>query len=160
MSSRNDRQICVVLDTNSWISNMLLRTPLGRSLVFAIIQLEAVIGLPDVVKRELPARWRDLAHTNLTKARDSQQTISGMTGGKFESTLPEEDGLFALCEQRLQELNKLLAPVPMTIEHAQHALDRVIAHLPPNGEKDEQFRDTLLWEAVGNYHLDKAGRIG
>jgi hypothetical protein len=38
--------------------------------------------------------------------------------------------------------------VPMTIGHAQRALDRIIAHVPPCGRNNEQFRDAAIWEVV------------
>jgi hypothetical protein len=38
--------------------------------------------------------------------------------------------------------------VPFTFEQAQSALRRVLDKVPPNGEKNQQYKDTLIWLAV------------
>jgi len=38
--------------------------------------------------------------------------------------------------------------VPFTLEHAKAALEMVDARMPPNGEKNQQFKDSAIWQAV------------
>jgi hypothetical protein len=38
--------------------------------------------------------------------------------------------------------------VPFTIEHAKAALSMVNAKSPPNGENNQQFKDSAIWQAV------------
>src|SRR5207249_2739195 len=48
----------------------------------------------------------------------------------------------------------LIERVPITLEHVHSALDRVNSETPPNGPKNQQFKDSLIWEAA----LDLATR--
>ena len=49
---------------------------------------------------------------------------------------------------RLTELEPFLVRVPFTFKQAQSALRRVLDKVPPNGENNQQYEDTLIWLAV------------
>jgi hypothetical protein len=48
----------------------------------------------------------------------------------------------------LKEHEQILTRVAFTVEHARGALDRVLSELPPNGPKNQQFKDSAIWEAI------------
>jgi hypothetical protein len=52
------------------------------------------------------------------------------------------------AQERLTELGKVILRVPFTLEHAKEALDMVDARVPPNGPKNQQFKDSAIWQAV------------
>jgi hypothetical protein len=45
-------------------------------------------------------------------------------------------------------MGPLLKRAPFTLEHAKSALRRVNEESPPNGLKNQQFKDSAIWEAV------------
>ena len=52
-NSENNKPICVVLDTNIWRRNPLLKNPLGAALLFSLRRTGACIGLPEVIEDEI-----------------------------------------------------------------------------------------------------------
>ncbi len=136
------RKVCIVLDTNVWRESNCLRAPSAISLVDTGILLGAMIGLPEVVERELKILWRDDAEDSLEVAQRFERTI-----GRALS-LPTIEQIEHVLAGRLEELASLIVRVPLTIEHARGALDRIDQHLPPCGQNNEQFRDCAIWEAA------------
>lgn len=47
------RPICVVSDTNVWRSELLLRTARGVALLYKIRRSGGVLGMPEVIEREI-----------------------------------------------------------------------------------------------------------
>ena len=84
----------------------------------------------------------------LEKARDIEQTLQRMWEPFGRIGLPTEASLTKAYDRRIGQLESLLVRVPLTLNHVHRAMERVIAHLPPSGPNNEQFRDTLIWEAV------------
>ncbi len=52
------------------------------------------------------------------------------------------------AQGRLRELEGLLKRVPFNFEQAKSALQRVMNETPPNRPKDQQYKDSVVWEAV------------
>jgi hypothetical protein len=143
------RKICIVLDTNVWLSDHVLRTRLGASLVHTVAQLGAIIGLPEVVERELKPRWLDRIRDLLGRAVPIARLLVSMAGEEDEDLYlpPSEEQLVHAQQERLAELEAIMERAPLTLAQTSRAMDRVIARLPPSA-KEEQFRDSALWEAV------------
>src|SRR5689334_17905000 len=82
--------LCIVLDTNIWIGEALLRTSGGQSLLHALKQMEAYIGLPEVVETEVPqiqvARFLEVA----TTFRDAIKKLTQYASDLPAYDLPEE----------------------------------------------------------------------
>jgi hypothetical protein len=76
------------------------------------------------------------------------ETILILTGSRDEYEVPSEADLERHAKDRFEELSDFLKRVPFTIEHAKAALQRVNAGLPPNNPKNQQFKDSAIWEAV------------
>src|SRR5687767_1960869 len=71
-----------------------------------------------------------------------------LMGSADDYQVPSEAEFEESAKSRLQELNSLLRRVPFTLEHAKSALKRVNDETPPNGPKNQQFKDSAIWEAV------------
>jgi hypothetical protein len=52
------------------------------------------------------------------------------------------------ADRRLAELSTFFVRVPFSFEQAERALQRVLDKVPPNGENNQQYKDTLIWGAV------------
>jgi hypothetical protein len=140
--------ICAVLDTNVWVyQSRMLRTPLGAAFLFAVHRLPAKIGLPEVVEREVAKRVELLAGELIERAVDAHRQALQLVGRLPEFASPSEP-LNAAARERLAELDGVIHRVPFSFDQASRALDKVIAETPPNGPKDQQFKDSVLWEAV------------
>lgn len=53
--SAEQKQICVVIDTNIWLqeSSLLMRTAMGSALLYILKQSNGKIGLPEIIEEEL-----------------------------------------------------------------------------------------------------------
>ena len=149
MNIQAPKQICVVLDTNLWISHLMLRRGLGASLLHSLNRVNGYLGLPEIVEREILKNVVSVGLKANEAIKNHFETISTLTGSRFRyPTLPPEEKLTASIVDRLNAIDKLLIRVPFTLEHAKAALDRVIFGLPPNGPKNQQFKDSAIWEAI------------
>lgn len=142
-------RICVVVDTSVWRSEPLLKTPLGVTLTYTVHRRGGLIGLPEVVELELAsqiieagldARGKANAHLHMLETIADSPSLDGF--------LPDEDKLRQKVDTRISELEPLLVREPFTFEHAKAALIMVNSKLPPNGDKDQQFKDSAIWQAV------------
>ncbi len=62
--------------------------------------------------------------------------------------LPGDAAFSTAMTERLNQLGPLVERMPFTFPHAQRALRMVNEELPPNAEKNQQFKDSAIWAAV------------
>ena len=142
------RPDCVVIDTNIWRSELLLRTPKGVSLVYTLGRQGGYIGLPEVIEREVTNQVLEHACDANRKVEDGSRIISTLTDTPFLPFSASEVALEQAIRTRLGELERILVRVPFTVAHANAALDMVNARVPPNGKGNQQFKDSAIWQAV------------
>lgn len=140
--------VSVVIDTNVWRSELLLRTSMGVAVLHAVHRTGSRICLPEVVERELRKHIVAAGVEAVGSTRRGLETIQRLTGSMPVVPLPSEDELGQKVDERLAELSSLIDRVPFDIDHARRALDRVDDQLPPNGPKNQQFKDSVIWEVV------------
>jgi len=149
VNTKESRQVCVVLDTNLWISNLMMRRGLGASLLHSLNRVGGYLGFPEVVEREMTKHMVRVGLEANEEIKKHFDTIGMLTGSKPRyPSLPTEEKFHRCVLDRLTELSKLLRRVPFTLDHAKSALDRVLLGLPPNGPKNQQFKDSAIWEAI------------
>ena len=142
------RPDCVVIDTNVWRSQLLLKTPLGMSFVYALGRQKGFLGLPEVIERELTRQIVELGLEQTAKMADPFARLNTLVGPTLPQPAATKEELERLTRARIAELEPILVRIPFTLEHAQAALDMVNAKVPPNGEKNQQFKDSAVWQAI------------
>jgi hypothetical protein len=144
------KPLCVVLDTNIWLSRrfLLLKTPLSAALLFALGRRGGRVGLPEVLESEIVKQLSLAAVGYATSLEAARSALEDM-GAKVPATfvLPTAE-LEALPKERLDALADYLVRTPMTIDHARRALAMVNGEVPPNGPKNQQFKDSLIWQSL------------
>lgn len=150
-----------VLDTNVWLQTHLLRGITSEAALFHLKMARARICLPEIVEKELVKNVVDMGTRACTTIRESEALISRFVPNIsrwYEKSGAGEDRTYQeAVAKRLLELGPLILRVPLTLEHFQAALDRVMAETPPNSPGNQQFKDSLLWEAV--LTLNGYGRV-
>jgi len=142
------KRICVVVDTCVWRAEPLLKTPLGVTLVYTLSRRGGVVGLPEVVELELKSQIVEAGLEAANKARGPLHILRTITDVPSLGTdLPTQVTLSQKVDERIAQLAPVLAREPFTAEHAKAALAMVNAKLPPNGEKNQQFKDSAIWQA-------------
>jgi len=142
------RRLCLVADTNQWVAHLMLRSPTAAAVLFSLVTQDGALGMPEVLEEEIK---RQAAHQGRKARRDVQgglDALRRLLGSAPDPTLPSDDVLAAAAGLRLSELDSLLVRVPFDWSQAQEGLRRVLDRVPPNGEKDQQYKDTLIWLGV------------
>lgn len=74
--------------------------------------------------------------------------LEALMGSRSTYSIPSADDIEERARARLRELEPYFLRVPFTLEHSNSALDRVNSGLPPNNPKNQQYKDSAIWEAV------------
>ena len=143
-----NRQVFVLIDTSVWRAQPLLRTPLGAALLYYVRRTDSKIALPEVVELEIAKQLYRAAAEARGKAENSFGILQQIMGKMPEFKVPSDAEVHKAIKDRFDELSSLIERVPFTLEHARQALQRVIDEAPPNGPKNQQFKDSAIWEAA------------
>lgn len=142
------KPICVIIDTNVWRSHLLLRVGLGPALLHVIHRRNGKIGMPEVIENEIKMTLFAAGCDAVEVVRKRFQEINSITGSYWPFKVPSERELQHKIDARLAELEGLFERVEITLEQTRSALVRVYKGSPPNGPKNQQFKDSMIWEAI------------
>src|SRR5438105_11400294 len=129
---------CIVLDTNIWRSQLLLKTNLGIALLHYVRQMGARIGLPEIVEQEVKKQIVLAGEEAKDLVKQGLSTIEVLIGSRPDYLLPDVLELEKAVEERFREMESFLARVSFSLEHAKSALNMVNLELPPNSLKNQQ----------------------
>ena len=148
--TRNPDAVCVVIDCNEWIKLKWLGSPLGLTLISTLKRSGSLrLGIPEVLDGELNKHRAETAHRLMRRLDDIQREIRTVTGNSLAPGVINltEVGIDVAIRQRLTSVAGQIVYPELTITQVRQALDRVNAETPPNGPKNQQMKDSLLWEA-------------
>jgi len=147
-TQKRKKKICVVIDTNVWRSSLLLKDSIGSALLYWLNVSGGKLGLPEIIESEIHKQLVKAGMEAVQEIEKGFRAIGSIVGVHRPYEVPDEEQLAAAVEKRLAELDDLFVRVPITLEHTRSALERVNAELPPNSPRNEQFKDSMIWEAV------------
>jgi hypothetical protein len=142
------KSISVILDSNAWRSNLLLRTALGSALLFTLRTTKYKLGLPEVIEEEIIKQTEKAAKEAKDRIERSFRDITAILGSHRPYELPSEEEVRNAIQKRFTELSDIIIRVPFTLSHAKAALGRVNSSVPPSLTKKQQFKDSAIWEAA------------
>ncbi len=155
---------CVLLDTNIWVQNLLLRTTLGSALLYAIKRSGAKLALPEVVEQEVTKHTVRAAQEAIEAIEKGFTTIASIMGFHKPYEVPKADEIEEAVRKRFAELDAFIVRVPFVLEHAKAGLRRVNERIPPSSTKQQQFKDCAIWEAAlslaKDYHVHLVSKDG
>jgi hypothetical protein len=139
--------VIFALDANIWISERLLRSATGAAFLHSVRRLDAKILLPEATRNEVVVGVERAGLEAVGMVQRGFATIQSLTGSRQDCRVPCGDDFRLAAVDRLDEMDDLILPCALSMEHYSRALARVDEHRPP-AETREQYRDCLLWEAV------------
>jgi hypothetical protein len=139
---------CVIVDTNELRSSLLLNNTMGAALLFALQLQNGKLGWPEVIEDEIRKQALLRADEAIKRVRSELRVLEILVGSRPDPRLPSIEDVDSAISRRIADLAPLLIRVPFTIEHARAALRRVNDQTPPNGQKNQQFKDSAIWEAI------------
>lgn len=137
---------CLVLDTNLWRQSALLRDTLSASLLYALRATGSVLGLPQVIEREVVKNGVEHGQKARSDVDRGLRVLRALTGAVPDALLPDDAALRSAVDRRIADLEPLLVRSPLTMDHVLRALDRVDLHEAP-AHSGQQVKDCLIWEA-------------
>jgi hypothetical protein len=146
----------VLLDTNVWVTERLLKSSIGSAFLYALTRTKSSVLLPEVVELEIARVLPDMAERAVDRIRSELSLLRQLSGHNnlsvtAPSTLAIEEGI----RERWNQLSGSLIRIPFTLDQATSALQRVINKAPPSGENNEQFRDCCIWDAAASMATDR-----
>jgi len=142
------RPLLVVLDTNVFVSNNLLQTVAGSTLVDLVIRARGRILLPEVIELELRNVLGEKLAKDAEKAAGLARGLEAIIHRDDLFKAPDVDELRAAIDQRLSELNPLIERAPFTLDIAQAALMRVIEGRPQAAAITSSFATAVFGSIV------------
>ncbi len=139
---------CVLLDTNVWVQNLLLRTALGSALLYALRASGAKLAMPEVVEQEVVKHTIQAAQEAIEAIKKGFRSIGSIMNSCRSYDAPTEGEIREAISKRFTELDAFIIRVPFVLEHAKAALRRVGERIPPSSTKQQQFKDCAIWEAA------------
>ena len=135
----------VVFDTNIWLSQLGLRSGMGAVVRFYLKNQGAKIGLPEVIKLETEKHLRRSLNEFIEGIVDNHRQLLTIFGALKEISLPDTAAVEAKVNSVFADLGVDVVSVPFSLESARSSFLKVIAGEPPNGEKNQQFKDGVIW---------------
>ncbi|MBL9025017.1 MAG: hypothetical protein JNL21_22665 [Myxococcales bacterium] len=136
----------VLVDTNIWLKERLLRSHLGAAFVFALRQAGARLIYPQSLHEEIEARLAKDVQKTLSELEAHRRFLLTVTGELSGFVMPKVDAAAAL-RRRVAELAPIMHQVHHSAAELERALVRVTQHVAP-AHRTEEFRDALLWEVA------------
>lgn len=135
----------IVLDSNIWISEWGLNTSKGAATRFYIKQKQAKLALPEVIKEEVERKLYNLLSTYSKDIQKKHRLLLTVFGQLKEVVLPSEDVIEAKANSVFDEVKVEIHQIPFTIESAKSSLLKIYDKQPPNSDKNQQFKDGVIW---------------
>ena len=141
------KPICAVLDANVWVRHRLLNSSIGAAFLYRLEKINGRIGLPEVTEMEIISKVVKDGRNSVETIKNNLAVVRTLVGKTDEIELPSDDEFETATKARIAELSDILIRVGISSGHYESALKRVIQGTPPN-VRSEEFRDSLVWEAV------------
>jgi hypothetical protein len=140
----------ILLDTNVWRSTALLRGIMGRALISHLQLSGRRILLPEIVEREVIETVTRHLITRCDEIDARSNELDEYDTDVFDNEfyLPSEAEIRQSIIKRLRELSPLAVKRPLTLKQTRGALEMVIRHDPPNINRREEFRDSMIWQSA------------
>jgi len=139
----------LVLDTNIWVySTRLLSTPLGAAVIYSLSQTKRKLALPEIIEEEIRKHTFKRGSEAVAEIHKHYRLLEQLMGSRDDYRVPSNDEFTSRVDSRVSELGALIHRTGFNISHAKSALRRVLDESPPNGYKNQQFKDSVIWESI------------
>lgn len=134
----------VVLDSNIWISQLGLNSPVGTAVRFFIKKRKAQLALPEVIRLETENNLRDRLNGHISKIRDNYSALLTAFGQLKEIVLPDESAVDNKVAEVFSSTGLEIRDVPFSTDSARDSFVRTVRELPPC-DRSQEFKDGMIW---------------
>jgi hypothetical protein len=140
----------IILDTNAWVFKLrLLHSPMGLVLANYIKRKMYYIGIPDVIEKEVEKHIKVELEDRISFIKEKYREINDFTGLNYKFELPKPIDVEDCFRKELAYFdNEKIIHFPYDNEIAKQAYERVVQCFPPNSDKNQQYKDSIIWETI------------
>lgn len=135
----------IVFDTNIWLSTIGLHTGRASAVKFYMASLKSQVGLPEVVRLETEHHIRKALNENVSKIKEAHNQLLALFGKLKEIVLPSSDDIEEVIKNMFSSTGIDIVEIPFSIQSAHSSFLKTIYAVPPNSEKNQQFKDGVIW---------------
>jgi hypothetical protein len=151
--------LILVIDSNIWLAEQMLRHSSGSALRFFLRTCGARVALPEVVRREVTLHLATELHDLSRDMKQSYDRILRQVNVLKELVLPSAQELDAIAKATFENTRLDMLDVPLSIESARASFEKCITGEPPSGPKDQQFKDGVVWADCVHLAADNPGLL-
>lgn len=137
--------LTVVLDSNIWLSEHMLRHNAGAAVRFYLRRHDARIALPEVVRLEVSLHLSEHMKELAATTRQAHRALLPLAGRLRELVLPEDAELEAIAARAFEDIRVPVLDIPFTVESARASFEKCVRAEAPSGPKNQQFKDGVVW---------------
>jgi len=135
----------IVLDTNIWLSELALMSPVGCAFSHYITVSGIKIGLPEVVEEEVKYNFRKNLFEYREHIEKDYKRMLAIFGKMKALVLPSDEDIERKVSGIFDFHRDRLVRIPFDLTSARSSLDKLIKKEPPNSENNQQFKDGVIW---------------
>jgi PIN domain len=135
----------VIFDSNIWISELGLNSSMGAAVRFFVKNKGATVVLPEVVRLETERNLKAALTKYVGELEKNYRQLLTVFGKLKELVLPDAETIEAKVAAVFGECQLELLEIPLSLESARSSFLKVVDKIPPNKDKDQQFKDGVIW---------------
>lgn len=135
----------IVIDSNIWIREQGLNSSLGAVTRYFIRQSNASVALPEVVRLETEHILRKKLNDYIDSIKEDHRQLLTLFGKLKEVVLPDITEVDQKVAEIFTNIGLELTEIPFSLKSARESFLKTIDGVPPSGEKNQQFKDGVIW---------------
>lgn len=135
----------VIFDSNIWISELGLNSTLGAAVRFFVKKKGITVVLPEVIRLETENKLKADLTKHVADLQKNHRELLSVFGQLRELVLPEVAAIDEKIATVFSSLELELLEIPFSLESARSSFMKTIHKLPPSRDKDQQFKDGVIW---------------
>lgn len=134
----------VILDTNIWLAELGLRSPLGAVARLYLQQKHARLALPEVVRLEVEHNLRNRLKEYVSTLQSAHRQLLTVFGTLKELVVPDTNAIEVRVTELFGDLGVEVMNIPFSLSSAESSFLKTIDKVPPS-DRTQEFKDGVLW---------------
>ena len=134
----------VILDSNIWLAELGLRSPLGAVARLYLQQKRARLALPEVIRLEVEHNLRNQLRNYVRELQTTHRQLLTVFGTLKELVVPDAVAIEGRVAQLFAKLGVEVLEIPFSLASARSSFLKTIDKVPPS-DRTQEFKDGVLW---------------
>ena len=134
----------VILDSNIWLAELGLRSPLGAVARLYLQQKRARLALPEVIRLEVEHNLRNQLRNYVRALQTTHRQLLTVFGTLKELVVPDAVAIEGRVAQLFAKLGVEVLEIPFSLASARSSFLKTIDKVPPS-DRTQEFKDGVLW---------------